>query len=130
MRLQNKATAEPIRIVVGMIIRWSSDLIIILAMCGTISPIKDMGPQNAVTIAVRSPVMTNKRFLITFTRFNEFMFKNRLNPELSGLIVSFFVVLFVHGVFDHTAFWIQTGVVFLLVINACCMYKKDDLVEV
>ena len=66
MRLQNKATAEPIRIVVGMIIRWSSDLIIILAMCGTISPIKDMGPQKAVTIAVRSPVMTNKRFLITF----------------------------------------------------------------
>ena len=68
-------------------------------------------------------------FIIPVIKEVIYMFKNKLNPELSGLIASFFVVIFVHGIFDHTAYWIQTGVVFLLVINACCMYKKNNVVE-
>lgn len=68
-------------------------------------------------------------FIIPVIKEVIYMFKNKLNPELSGLIASFFVVIFVHGIFDHTAYWIQTGVVFLLVINACCMYKKSNVVE-
>lgn len=69
------------------------------------------------------------RFMIPVFKEIHYVFKNKLNPELSGLIASFFVVLFVHGVFDHTAYWIQTGTIFLLVINACCMYQKDYQVE-
>lgn len=69
-------------------------------------------------------------FIVPVIKEIIYLFKNKLNSELSGLIASFFVVLFVHGIFDHTAFWIQTGVIFLLVINASCMYKKNDIVEV
>lgn len=64
-------------------------------------------------------------FMIPVFKEMIYIFKNKLNPELCSLIASFFVVLLVHGVFDHTVYWIQTGVIFLLVINACCMYKKD-----
>lgn len=57
------------------------------------------------------------------------MFKKRENLELCGLIASFLVVVLVHGVFDYTIFWFQTGVVFLLVMNACCMVKNKNEVK-
>lgn len=57
------------------------------------------------------------------------MLRYRINYELCGLIVSFIIVLLVHGVFDHTVFWLQTGVVFLLVVNAGCMYRDDQVKE-
>ena len=43
-----------------------------LAICGTISPINPMGPQNAVATAVSSPVMNNRQLRVAFTFIPKF----------------------------------------------------------
>lgn len=54
--LQTIAINAPMRIVQGSNVLWFSDPMNILAMWGTASPMNDTGPQNAVEIAVKSPV--------------------------------------------------------------------------
>jgi hypothetical protein len=52
-------TAEP-----GIKIRWLEVLNVILAICGTIIPINPMGPQKAVTVPVKKPVLRNIKNLV------------------------------------------------------------------
>ena len=59
--LQVAPTKAPIIIVAGRSMRWVSVLIIMRAMCGTASPIKDIGPQKAVTNAVSMPLRQRSR---------------------------------------------------------------------
>ena len=58
-RLQSSATMAPSRTVVGRRLLWLEELSSSLAMWGTDSPMKEMGPQKAVVVAVSSPVETN-----------------------------------------------------------------------
>ena len=60
IRLHNKATVLPVRIVIGNRELWFSVPKISHATWGTAKPIKAMGPQKAVVIAVSKPVITNK----------------------------------------------------------------------
>ena len=60
--LHSSATIIPILMVAGSSCRWSSVLTIILAMCGTASPINAIGPQNAVAEAVSKPVIKSNLF--------------------------------------------------------------------
>ena len=57
-------TIAPDKIVAGRITVWFEVPIIILAMCGTTSPINPIGPQYAVTIAVSSPENKRIAFLV------------------------------------------------------------------
>lgn len=52
------------------------------------------------------------------------LYRSKLNKELFGLMMCFLITIFVHGIFDYTVFWVQTGTVFLLVMNAGSMYRK------
>lgn len=59
------------------------------------------------------------------------LYKNKINSELCGLIICFVLTVMIHGVFDYTIFWVQTGTIFLLVFNAGSMYKKvENKVEI
>ena len=86
MALHNRATSIPAVMVAGSSWRWSSVFIIMRAICGTASPMKAMGPQNAVADAVRSPV-TNSSLLRSATvftpRFSAYCSPS--NSMLSGL---------------------------------------------
>ena len=58
------ATAAPVSIVTGSSRPCSDVLRASLAMCGTTSPKKPIGPQNAVTTAVSTPVMSKSRLRV------------------------------------------------------------------
>mgnify|MGYP006342029093 FL=1 len=59
IQLQSKDTAPPVSMLVGKSRDWLSVSKNIRAMWGTASPIKAMGPQNAVTTAVSRLVTTS-----------------------------------------------------------------------
>lgn len=67
-RLQVRATALPVRMVMGMRELWFDVPENSRAMCGTASPMNAMGPQKAVVAAVRMPVDKNIK-LRTFRMF-------------------------------------------------------------
>ena len=54
--LHNRAIQEPASIVTGTSILWLDEPSISLAICGTASPMKEIGPQKAVVVAVSNPV--------------------------------------------------------------------------
>ena len=54
--LHNSAMIAPAKIVTGSSILWLDVPNISRATCGTASPIKEMGPQKAVVVAVSKPV--------------------------------------------------------------------------
>lgn len=53
------------------------------------------------------------------------MWKNKTDKTLVCLIVSFLVMIFVHGLLDYTIFFVQTAFLFLIITNSYDMYKKD-----
>ena len=59
--LHINAMAAPVRRVAGISERWFSVPSSILAIWGTANPIKAIGPQKAVVMAVRMPVTTNSQ---------------------------------------------------------------------
>ena len=54
------ATTAPASMVHGSNMLWLDELSSSRAICGTTSPINPIGPQNAVTVAVSSPAISNK----------------------------------------------------------------------
>lgn len=56
-----------------------------------------------------------------FVRSSKVMTKR----PIVGLILSFFVVVAVHGIFDLAIFWIQTAFVFLIVITTIPLWAKE-----
>ena len=53
MKLQSRAMAPPVSMVTGSRELWLEVPSMRRAMCGTASPIKEIGPQKAVVVAVR-----------------------------------------------------------------------------
>ena len=87
IRLHNRATAPPSNKVTGIRELWFEVPSIKRAICGTANPIKAIGPQKAVVIAVSIPVAINNRLRVsrTFTpRFSAYRFPN--NKAFKGLI--------------------------------------------
>ena len=82
----SKAVAAPASMVQGMSTLWLDEFSISRAMCGTTSPMKPIGPQKAVTVAVRMPD-TSSRLLRVLRRFTPRLSAYRLpsNNALSGL---------------------------------------------
>ncbi|MEG0315163.1 MAG: O-antigen ligase family protein [Erysipelotrichaceae bacterium] len=54
------------------------------------------------------------------------MFKSKVNPELSALIIGAIVVVGIHGLLDYTIFWIQTAMLFLIIFSSFSMYDRKD----
>ena len=64
--MQISAIIPPDNIVTGTKSLWLDVPNINLAICGTASPINDIGPQNAVTAAVNIPVLRSINILMVF----------------------------------------------------------------
>ena len=65
---EKRAKFAPISTQAGNNCLWSAVRKTIRAMCGTVKPINDIGPQRAVTVAVRMPV-TISTMVRTFRTF-------------------------------------------------------------
>ena len=83
--LHSSRTIAPHSIVTGSSVLWLLLRSNKRAMCGTDRPINVIGPQNAVVVAVSSPVARSNRFLVNeiFTpRFSAYLVPNSI--ALSG----------------------------------------------
>ncbi|MGN1343037.1 MAG: O-antigen ligase family protein [Traorella sp.] len=72
-------------------------------------------------------------FVFMYPVFKEIyvLFKNKINRKLTGLAICFIITVLIHNIFNYSIFWSQTGVIFLLVINAGSMYfRKNDSLQV
>ncbi|MBO6046376.1 MAG: O-antigen ligase family protein [Erysipelotrichaceae bacterium] len=49
--------------------------------------------------------------------------RNRINNNLLGLIIAFVVIVMIHGIFDCTIMFVQTGFLFLLIIHSFTAYR-------
>ncbi len=86
-KLQSRAIDEPQKSVTGISSLWLSVCRINRAMCGTASPMKDIGPQNAVMIAESKPVENSNKvraLLMLIPRFSAYWFPS--SKALSGLM--------------------------------------------
>ena len=61
MILHSKARAAPVKSVTGKRALWFVVCNSSRAICGTANPMNEIGPQYAVTIAVRIPVISNNK---------------------------------------------------------------------
>ena len=52
--------------------------------------------------------------------------KNKMDIKLSSLIVCFILSVLIHGLLDYTVYWIQTGLLFLLVLSSSSIYFNKD----
>ena len=85
--LQSKATHDPQSNVTGTKNLWLDEPNTNRAIWGTANPIKEMGPQNAVVVAVRIPVQNKINMRVRFIfipRFAAYISPN--NKALSGFI--------------------------------------------
>ena len=64
---ESRATSAPITNTAGRSLRWSAVRNNMRDTWGTAKPIKEMGPQSAVTTAVSRPVNINNRVRTRFT---------------------------------------------------------------
>lgn len=87
IKLHNKLMSIPVTITAGIKILWSLVLNMNLVRCGIASPKKAIGPQYAVTIAVKYPDMSiiNMLFLLVFKpRFSAYNSPNSMTFNLLG----------------------------------------------
>lgn len=54
------------------------------------------------------------------------LFKRRLDLRLFSLISAFIITVLIHGLLDYTIYWIQTGLLFLIVLSASSIYFHDE----
>lgn len=56
------------------------------------------------------------------------LFKRRIDMRLFSLIVAFILTVLIHGILDYTVYWIQTGLLFLLIISSSSIYfHKEEI---
>lgn len=54
-----------------------------------------------------------------------YLIKRKLNPTLSALIIACIVVVLIHGTMDYTIFFVQTGLLFLIIVSSFDIYKES-----
>ncbi len=53
------------------------------------------------------------------------LYKKKIDMKMLGLILCFVIAVLVHGIFNYSIMWSQTGIIFLLIFNAGSLYVKD-----
>lgn len=53
------------------------------------------------------------------------LYSQKINIRLFSLILSFLITVLIHGMMDYTIFWVQTALIFLLVLSASSMYTNQ-----
>ncbi|MCI9291931.1 MAG: O-antigen ligase family protein [Erysipelotrichaceae bacterium] len=57
------------------------------------------------------------------------LYKYKYNVRLFSLILAFILTVMIHGILDYTIFWVQTGLLFLLVLSASGMYFNQKALK-
>lgn len=70
-------------------------------------------------------LMTIAPFVIENIKRLYQLWKLKIDKTLVALVVSFTVMIFIHGVLDYTVFFVQTGFLYLLVASSFDIYKQE-----
>lgn len=70
-------------------------------------------------------ILTILPYIISCIKRIYHLCKKEIDLELFALIVSFILVVLIHGLLDYTIFFVQTGFLFLLVTSSFDIYKKE-----
>ena len=54
------------------------------------------------------------------------LLKRRIDLRLFSLISAFILTILIHGILDYTIYWVQTGLLFLIVLSASSMYFHKE----
>ena len=54
------------------------------------------------------------------------LYTRNLDIRLCALITGFILTVLIHGLLDYTIFWIQTGLLFLLILSSSSIYFNKD----
>ena len=54
------------------------------------------------------------------------LLKRRIDLRLFSLISAFILTILIHGILDYTVYWVQTGLMFLIVLSASSMYFHKE----
>ena len=54
------------------------------------------------------------------------LFKRRIDLRLFSLICAFILTVLIHGILDYTVYWVQTGLLFLVVLSASSIYFHKE----
>lgn len=57
------------------------------------------------------------------------LYSQRIDMRLFSLILSFLLTVMIHGILDYTIFWVQTGLIFLLVLSSSAIYSRNKTEE-
>lgn len=50
------------------------------------------------------------------------LFKRRIDMRLFSLITACILTVLIHGILDYTVYWVQTGILFLLILSSSSIY--------
>lgn len=54
------------------------------------------------------------------------LFKRRIDMRLFSLIAAFILTVLIHGILDYTVYWVQTGMLFLIVLSSSSIYFHKE----
>ena len=52
------------------------------------------------------------------------LWKSQIDKTLTALMIAFTVMIFVHGMLDYTIFFVQTGLLYLMIASSFDAYHK------
>lgn len=72
------------------------------------------------------PVLIFGVYLVSNLKEVYLLFKRRIDMRLFSLIVSVILTVLIHGILDYTVYWVQTGLLFLIIISSSSMYFQKE----
>ena len=54
------------------------------------------------------------------------LLKRRIDLRLFSLIVAFILTVLIHGILDYTVYWVQTGMLFLIILSSSSIYFHKE----
>ena len=54
------------------------------------------------------------------------LFVRRIDLRLCSLIVACILTVLIHGMLDYTVYWVQTGLLFLLILSSSSIYFHKE----
>lgn len=72
------------------------------------------------------PVLIFAVYLCSNLKEVYLLFKRRIDMRLFSLIAAFILTVLIHGILDYTVYWIQTGLLFLIIISSSSIYFHKE----
>lgn len=72
------------------------------------------------------PVLIFGIYLVSNLKEVYMLFKRRIDMRLFSLIVAVILTVLIHGILDYTVYWVQTGLLFLMIISSSSIYFHKE----